>query len=304
MSRGPGFQGAKSQVPEDQREVPRTVAAMRAMAQAFLDRRGVENPRLEADLLVSHALGCDRLHLLMRLESPVLGSEVDRARDFLVRRGRREPLAYITGHSEFYSRPFLVGPGCLIPRPETELLIDLAKDESKVRSLGRVCDVGTGSGVLAVTLACEGIGDKLLGIDLDGAALEYAGRNTKALDAAVELLHQDGLEFLAGAEPFDLIVSNPPYVDPAVVEELEPEVREHEPALALFAPQGDPDYWVRELCALAASRALNPGGLLLVELGCDQGPRALSLAQAAGMEARIVPDLAGLDRVLWARRRA
>jgi len=89
-----------------------------------------------------------------------------------------------------------------------------------------------------------------------------------------------------------------------VVEELEPEVRENEPALALFAPQEDPDYWVRELCALAASRALNPGGLLLVELGCDQGPRALFLAQEAGMEARIVPDLAGLDRVLWARRGA
>jgi release factor glutamine methyltransferase len=276
---------------------------MRELAHAFLERRGVDNPRLEGDLLVSHALGCDRLHLMMRLESPVLADEVDRARDLLVRRGRREPLAYITGTQEFYSRPFLVGPGCLIPRPESELLVDLAKDESKLRDLGRVCDLGTGSGVLAVTLALEEIGKSVIGVDVDGAALDHAKRNAQALGAPVELVHQDGLAFLAGTEPFDLIVSNPPYVDPKVAGELEPEVREYEPAGALFAPEGDPDHWVRELCKWSGANALAPGGLLLVELGFDQGPRALALAEEAGFEARICPDLAGLDRVLWARRK-
>lgn len=277
---------------------------MRQLAHAFLERRGVENPRLEADLLVSFVLDCDRLHLMMRLDSLVLAEEVDRARDLLVRRGRREPLAYITGTQEFYSRPFLVGPGCLIPRPETEHLIDLAKDESKERSLGRVCDVGTGSGVVAVTLALESIGETVIGVDLDEAALDHARRNQEALEAAVEFVHQDGLLFLAESEPFDLILSNPPYVDTKAAADLAPEVREYEPAGALFAPEGDPDFWVRELCAVAASKALLPGGLLLVELGFDQGPRALALAQESGFEARIVPDLGGLDRVLWARRKA
>ncbi len=268
------------------------------MARAFLERKGVEEARLEADLLVAHALGLDRLHLLMRYDQPVTGGEVDRARDLLVRRGRREPVAYIIGAREFYGRPFQVAPGVLIPRPETELLVDLARDHCREREETlRVLDVGTGSGCLAVTLALELEGSRVTAVDVSPQAVEIAGHNAEALGADLELEVGDGLEAGDQGSPWDLVVANPPYVDPAGSHELAPEVREHEPVEALFSPPGDPDHWVREL-ALRAPRWLVPGGVLLVELGHDQGPRVRRWLEERGLAGRIERDLAGIERAL------
>ena len=114
--------------------VPRTAREMLALARTFLERKGLGEARLEADLLVAFALGLDRLGLYMRLDQPIQGSEVDRARDLLVRRGRREPTAYIVGKREFYARDFLIGPGALVPRPETELIVDLAREWARQRN--------------------------------------------------------------------------------------------------------------------------------------------------------------------------
>jgi len=267
---------------------------MVAMARAFLERKGFDEARLEADLLVAHALDLDRLRLLMQLDRPVTGTEVDRARDLLVRRGRHEPVAYIVGQREFYGRPFQVGPGVLIPRPETELLVDLARDH--VRDGGgarpRVLDVGTGSGCVAITLALELEDAEVLGVDVSEAALAVARANAQALGAEVEFVHGDGLEVGDARGPFDLVLSNPPYIDPAIRDSLEPQVREHEPAEALFAPEGDPDRWARALCERAV-RWLNPAGLLAVELGFDQAARLRGLASA-----RFARDLAGHERAL------
>lgn len=284
--------------------VPRTAREMLSLARGFLERKGLGEARLEAELLVAHALQVDRLGLFMRLDAPIQGAELDRARDSLVRRGRREPTAYIVGHREFFGRDFAVGPGALVPRPETELIVDLARERipAAARDGLRVVDVGTGSGCLAVTLALELEGAVVDAIDLSEDALGWASRNAEALGANVRLHDGEGLERLrelarAGG-PFDLIVSNPPYVEPTERDLLAPEVREHEPPLALYAPADDPDHWARGLIELA-SQTLRPGGLLLVELGHLQGARVHALAEASGpRSAEIVDDLAGVPRVL------
>jgi release factor glutamine methyltransferase len=275
------------------------------MSRGFLARRLVPNPRLEAELLVAHALGLERLGLFLRLDQPVNGAEVDRARDALVRRGRREPVAYITGVKEFYGRRFAVGPGCLVPRPETELLVDRVRELARERSLAplRVLDVGTGSGCIAVTLALELAGASVTGVDVSEDALVWARRNAETLGAVATLVHGDALAALdadprlGAASPFDVVVSNPPYVEPEEAPTLSPEVREHEPLAALFAPAGDPDHFARELMA-RARRVLAPGGVLLVELGHRQARRVLALAQGLGLDARVHDDLAGIPRVL------
>lgn len=281
---------------------PRTSGEMLAMARAFLERKGLEEARLEAELVVAHALGVDRLGLFLDLERPLTDTEVDRARDLLVRRGRREPVGYVVGRREFYGRDFAVGPGVLIPRPETELLVDRARElAGEGEGLSRVADLGCGSGCLAVTLALEIEGSAVVASDVSGAALAFARRNAEALGASLELVEGDGLEPLLARGPFDLVVSNPPYVTPEEREGLAPEVRDYEPELALFAPAGDPDHWVRRLCE-GAAELLVPGGALLVELGHEQGQRALALARGAGLEARLLEDLARVPRVLEARR--
>jgi len=300
---GPAAGGPPGPRPAADRATPRTAREMVALARGFLERKGLEEARLEAELLVAHALGLDRLRLFLRLDQPVTGAEVDAARDLLVRRGRREPTAYIIGKREFFGRDFAVGPGVLVPRPETELLVDRARELIGGASAGkRVLDVGTGSGCLAVTLALELEGAEVHGVDVSPEALGWARRNAEALGAGVTLHAGDGIEVaerLAGSGgPFDLVVSNPPYVEPSERGDLAPEVAGHEPSLALFAPEGDPDRWAVALAA-AAPRILAPEGALLVELGHRQAPR---LHRRFGEAATIHDDLAGIPRVLELRR--
>ncbi|MBK7877167.1 MAG: peptide chain release factor N(5)-glutamine methyltransferase [Planctomycetes bacterium] len=302
---------------------------MLRMAREFLQKKGVEEWRLEAELLVAHALGLDRLRLFLALDRPVGGAEIDRARDVLVRRGRREPTAYIVGRREFYKRDFQVGKGVLVPRPETEHLVDRARELAAELLVARVsadganrggassagalwiADLGTGSGCIALTCALELPGARVTALDVSGAAILCARANAAALApegalaARVEFVEGDGLAELARlvcerGTRVDLLLSNPPYVAREDAATLAPEVKDYEPELALFAPAGDPDHWVRRL--LDAARALvTPGGALLVELGAGQAPRAAELARARGFEPRFVRDLAGIDRVLEVR---
>lgn len=285
------------------------------MARAFLQRKLVEEWRLEAELLVAHALGLDRLRLFMALDRPVSAAEVDRARDLLVRRGKREPTAYIVGGREFYQRRFQVGPGVLVPRPETELVVDRARELARElpdarRSAPWIADLGTGSGCIAISCALEIEGARVCAVDVSAAAVLCARANLAALAgeterARVEVLEGDGLSLLSKVvsergRRFDLLLSNPPYVTREERASLAPEVRDYEPELALFAPANDADFWVRTLLE-RARELVEPGGSLLVELGATQGPRAAELARARGFEPRLLADLARIERVLEVR---
>jgi release factor glutamine methyltransferase len=288
---------------------PRTTAEVLALARPFLSERGVESARLEAELLVAHALGLSRLDLYLALERPVSQPELDAARALLVRRAKGEPTAYLVGVREFYGRSFRVSPDVLIPRPETELLVDLARERLAGRSAPRIAELGTGSGCIAVTLALELPAATVVASDVSAAALAVARANRDALlkdgAARVEFREGDGIAAL-GPGPFHLLVSNPPYVDPAARNELAPSVRDHEPALALYGPPGDPDRWARALVE-AAPRLLAPGGVLLVELGSDQAARLRPWCAGRGLSPQFHADLAKHERVLecgWSAGRA
>ncbi|MCP5023857.1 MAG: peptide chain release factor N(5)-glutamine methyltransferase [bacterium] len=279
---------------------PQNVGEMQTMARSFLQRKGIEESRLEADLLVAHALKMDRLGMLLHLDKPLLPEEVDTARELLVRRSKREPVAYITGQREFYGRNFHVGSGALIPRPESELFIDLVKQWGKDGLLPqkpRFFDLGTGSGCLAISLSLE-IPDAQVGaVDLSPEALEWACRNGAELGSGVTFHEGDGFEVSRAQGPFDVWLSNPPYVRLDEGAAMEPEVRDYEPAQALFAPEGDPDHFVRRLLD-DFPEVVAPGGFLLVELGHDQAERALAMAAQRNLSARIESDLARIPRLL------
>lgn len=269
-----------------------TVGDWLNMAREALAQSGVEAPKLEAELLAAHGLGVDRAFVLAHpeVEAPTsLGSLLDR------RRGG-EPLAYILGWREFYGRRFDVGPGVLIPRQETETLIEVSSPLLTIG--GSALDLGTGSGCLAVTLALELPKATVTAVDISERALGVARRNADRLGASVRFVHSDLFSGLGG-ERFDVIVSNPPYV--AVGEELPREVVEFEPREALFAGAGGLEFYER-LAAEAGSR-LNPGGRLAVEVGFTQAAAVAGLFGEAGWRViEVRRDLSGRERVVVADR--
>lgn len=264
--------------------------------------RGMPSARLDAELLCAHALGIDRVRLYMDLDRPLSATELAAVRELVQRRRKREPVAYILGRREFWGRRFEVGPSVLVPRPETESLIEHALTLLPNDREARVLDLCTGSGCIAITLALERAQVRVLASDLSSAALEVARRNTETLGASARVELRDGDLFGAvhADERFDVVTANPPYLSERDLSECAPDVREHEPRVALVAgPAGD------ELLARIAagvSAHLVPGGYVLSEIGAGQGARARALFEAAGLEdVTLVPDLAGIERVVVGR---
>lgn len=253
--------------------------------------------RLDARLLLQYATGCSHADLLARPEMPVIGPAGEQFVAWVERRAAGEPLAYLVGEAEFRGRVFQVSPAVLIPRPETEVLIELALEVLAGRAAADVVDLGTGSGIVAVSLALECPVATVSAVDLSPGALAVARNNAGRLGAKVDFHQGDWFAPLAGRR-FDLIVSNPPYVaegDP----HLELNGLPHEPLLALTdqEPGGNGLACIRRIVADAAAH-LNPGGWLLFEHGYNQGEASRNLLAAAGFkEAFTHPDLAGIARV-------
>jgi release factor glutamine methyltransferase len=254
---------------------------------------------LDAELLARHTLGWDRVTLVAHLPDPAPAGFAESYTALVDRRTAREPLAYIRGIQEFWGRDFGVGPGVLIPRPETELIIEetLAWARGRPGDGGRVrvLDIGAGSGCLAITLALELRGASVTATDVSDAALSVARANAERLGATVAF--RQGAYLASSPGPFDLIVSNPPYVAAPAYADLAPEVREHEPVTALVAGAEGLDV-ISEVVRRAAP-VLAPGGLLLVEIGYDQ-PEAVTaiVAGTKGLRLlRIRDDLQGIPRV-------
>ncbi len=253
-----------------------------------------ETARLEAEVLLAHVTGLTRTVLLAHPERPLTAEERARYENLLARRRAGVPLPYLTRKMEFFGLEFVVTPEVLIPRPETEVLVERALEKAP----RTVVDVGTGSGCVAVALAVRLPRARIYATDLSRAALCVAAMNARRHSVAdrIHFLQADLASPLRG--PVDLVVSNPPYVAEEEWSSLPASVREHEPRLALDGGPGGLRV-IRRLLADAA-RLLGPGGVLLVEIGADQGPNAAALARRAFPMAyiRILPDLAGRDRIL------
>jgi release factor glutamine methyltransferase len=263
--------------------------------------RGIESPRLDAELLVANALGIDRIGLYLDLNRPLLEAERSAIRPLVARRREREPVAYILGHREFYGRRFRVTPDVLIPRPDTETLVEHALELIPVDSACRVLDVGTGSGVLAVTIAAERPLSEVTATDISEAALDVARDNAQRLGVG-ERIRFEHADLLGGTAQYDLIVSNPPYVSSAELGALQAEVRGHEPSLALEAGEDGLDV-IRALVT-AAEWATSPGAQMVVEVGAGQAPLVVELARehSAWEPVRVVADLNRIERVVHLRR--
>jgi release factor glutamine methyltransferase len=268
--------------------------------------KGIETARLDAELLLAFALGVDRLRLYLDFEKPVLPEERARFRALVRRRGEeRVPVAYLTGVREFWSLPLAVGPDVLIPRPDTETLVEAALARAPRREAPlAVLDVGTGSGAIALALAKEWPEARVTATDASDAALAVARSNAEALglEGRVRFASGDLFAPVAG-ERFDVIVSNPPYVPEADAAGLAPELR-HEPRLALFVP-GDGAALLRRIAREAPAR-LAPGGLLALELAPAQAADVTQCLRESGFD-RLAEhrDLAGRVRAvsaLWPGR--
>lgn len=286
-----------------------TVAALHAEASAALEAAGVESAAWDAERLLRHVLGWDRAAFLARPEAGVGRDAEARFRALVARRAAREPLQYIVGSQAFWKHEFLVTPDVLIPRPETELLVETSLELLRAVARPLVVDVGTGSGCIALSLAAERPDAEVHATDVSEPALAVARENARRLGLAGRVAFHHGhlLEPVAAlAGRIDLVVSNPPYVDPAEREALAPELRDHEPAGALHPlPRGgatDAASLYREL-ALAAAAVLRPGRFWAVEIGAQQAGRVASVLEGSGLSPREpVADLQGLPRVLIARR--
>jgi release factor glutamine methyltransferase len=262
----------------------------------FFKQHGVPSARLDAELLLAHTLGAKRMDLYMTFDQPVSEAERARFRELVRRRAKeRCPVAYLTETREFWSLPFRVTPDVLIPRPETELLVRAAVD----RKPRRVVELGVGSGCVSAALARELPEVEIVAIDCSARALEIARENLArhGVLERVTLLEVDGLAGLTG--PFDLVLSNPPYVPEGDLAGLAPELG-HEPRVAL---DGGPDglHVVRRICAEAPALLDRPGWLAL-EIGLGQAPAVTELVRAAGAaEVETYDDLAGIPRVIAGR---
>ncbi|PFG74734.1 peptide chain release factor N(5)-glutamine methyltransferase [Tepidiforma thermophila] len=258
-----------------------------------LEAAGLEDARFEAEVLVREAAGISRAAYFA---GAVLEGEARRRLEaWLERRERREPLAYITGWREFYGRRFAIGQGVLIPRPETELLVEVALRELSATPGSAVVEVGTGSGAIAVSIAAEAPGTPVTATDISREALRFAALNAAAHAPWVHFVRGD---LAAPVRRADVVLANLPYIPSPEIEALEPEVSRWEPRVAL---DGGPDglALIRALVADCAGR-LRPR-LLALEVGFGQAEAVATLGQATGAQATCIPDLAGIDRVVCLR---
>ncbi len=261
----------------------------------LLEEGGIASPRLTGEVLLSHALRSERSFLYAHYERELREVEWIHYGRYLHERLQGKPTQYITGRQEFYGREFRVTPDVLIPRPETELVVETALEVGC--DAWRWVDAGCGSGAIAVTLRLE-TQAVVCGTDISAAALGVAAENARRLGARIELVQCDLLSAVADRS-VDAVVSNPPYVPLGEREGLQREVRDYEPEVALFA--GPTGFEIYERLLDDARRVLRPDGWLVVELGYSSSERVVAMLGPRWREVRVVPDLAGIPRVLAAR---
>jgi len=287
-----------------------TIGNILKVTAGYLEEKLIDSPRLTAEILLAHQLNVDRITLYLNFDQPLIEKEISGYRSLIRRRLQREPLQYITGIQEFWSLDFVVNPQVLIPRPETELLVEHAVSlaaflSEQGTSNPNILDIGTGSGTIAVSLAKELPDAHIWAMDISPGALETAGLNAKKQGVS------DRIEFMQGdlREPsatqgitFDIIVSNPPYVATDEFPDLPPEVRDHEPKQALDGKEGGLHFI--EKIIIGYKNLLAPGGWIILEMAPNQTQKALNLMELIKgySEKSRIKDYAGHYRMVKAKK--
>jgi len=277
-----------------------TILKLLNWTEEYFKKKNLPQARLDAEILLAHTLSMQRIQLYMQHDRPMSPIELTIFKGYIKRRADFEPIAYITGSKDFWAQTFLVNKHVLIPRPDTELIIETILAEKK--PFNHILDIGTGSGILAITLALEFPQSKVTAIDISPDALSVATENAARLGANnIDFICISMDDFKPSPDTnFDLIVSNPPYIDPIEIKTLMPDVKNHEPNLALDGgPFGLKFY---PTIAKFAQNYLASEGEILVEIGESQGQSVQNIFQEAGFEnCLILKDYASHDRVVKAK---
>ena len=290
---------------------PWTIKNLLKVTTDYLKKNKIDSPRLSAEILLAHQLNTSRVKLYLDFDRPLNDEEISGYRSLIRRRLNREPIQYLAGRQEFWSLEFIVGPEVLIPRPESELLVEqaiaLCREErlTETRSPG-ILDLGTGCGALAISIARELENARIWACDISGDALNIANLNARkhAVESRIEFLQGDLWQpVMDQGLTFDIILSNPPYIDADAFDHLAPEVRDHEPRLALDGREGGM-FYIEEIIKKGTDY-LNPGGWILLEMDPEQTQKALGLIEENNLygEKKRVKDYSHQYRVVMARKR-
>jgi release factor glutamine methyltransferase len=266
-------------------------------AEIYFKEKDFDSPRLEIEWLLCALLDCNRIDIYLRFEEPLSKQQLKKLKTWISRRIKKEPLQYITGSCDFYGRDFIVNPNVLIPRPETERLIDIALNKLDNSSELRILEVGTGSGCIAVTLGLEIPNSYIYAVDISPNALEVANINKQRQKAEnVNFLEMDILKFIPD-KTFDCLISNPPYIPKEELKVLMKDVKDYEPLIAL-TDNSDGLIFYKKFADIA-SNIIKPGGYIILEVGLKDHPKLVSrLFSELGYETQLEKDFNGDDRVI------
>lgn len=279
-----------------------TALELRRWGEGYFAEKQIDSPRLTMELMLCHILRYSRLELYLHYDKPLTKAELSALKAMIARRAKREPLQYILGETEFYGLPFAIDSSALIPRPETEFLVEAALEYlvQATQPLS-VLDIGTGSGCIALTIAKKSPESRVVAMDISETALALAAKNQSALGVEnCELVKRDIFREIIVKKPFDVIVSNPPYISTEGMAELEPELLRHEPHIAL-TDGGDGLRFYRRFAEVFPS-ILAPDGMFFIEIGYGQAAEVIDLF-ADAYQCSIKNDLAGIPRILIGRQK-
>ncbi len=276
-----------------------TVLESLKLSTDFLEKRGIESPRLNAELLLAEILNCKRLDLYLKFDQPLKENEVDIYREWISRRGKFEPLQYITGKVEFYGLPFKVTRNVLIPRPETEILVEEVLKYSKEKPGLKILDIGTGSGNIPIALAKNLDSAEIFSTDISEKAIEIAKENAilNGVDSKIRFLHSDINHISFNTGFFDLIVSNPPYVSIDEYSTLQKEITNYEPAIALTDNNDGLDFY--RLIAERSNSILKRGGKIFMEIEQGQNSAVEKILSSNNfINIHFIKDYQQIDRIV------